>query len=99
MAEESDGAGIRIGVEKSRSDFRTQKSKDKNAEVFWGNFADATLVCKTKSEHSNCGKRKIGEYVKSQQSSTLSESQIQHHCTSIASIFSHEQAMSFAESS
>ena len=87
MAEESEGAGIRIGVEKIRSDFQTQKSKDRNVEVFWGNFADATLVCKTKSEHSNCGKSKISEYLKSHQSSTLSESQIQHYCTSMASIF------------
>ena len=76
MAEESEGAGIRIGVEKSRSDFRTQKSKDRNVAVFWGNFADATLVGKTKLEHSNCGKRKISEYLKCQESSALSESQI-----------------------
>ena len=88
MAEESEGAGIRTGVEKSRSDFRTEESKDKNAEGFWGNFADATLVCKTKSEHSNSGKRKMSESLKSQESSTLSESQIQHYCTSMVSIFS-----------
>ena len=81
MAEESESAGIRIGVEKSRSDFRTLKSKDRNAEGFWGNFSDAMLVCKTKSEHSNWGERKISEYLKSQQSTTVSESQTQSYFT------------------
>ena len=81
MAEECESAGIRICVEKSRGDFRTPKRKDRNAEGFWGNFADATLVCKTKSEHSNWGKRKIRKYLKSQQSTTVSESQIQRYCT------------------
>ena len=56
MVEESESDGIRIGVEKSRSDFWTPKSKDRKAEGFWSNFADATLVCKTKSENSNWGK-------------------------------------------
>ena len=43
MAEESEHAGIRVFLERSRNNFRTSKSKDRNAEGFWGNFADATL--------------------------------------------------------
>ena len=81
MAEESESAGIKIGVEKSSSNLRTPKSKNRNAEGFWGNFTNAILVCKTKSEHSNWGKRKISEYLKFQQSTTVSESQTQSYFT------------------